>query len=61
MVFWRKDDVGRLEDALMKFEGRGKFERRRVDDQRNARLLSSRPKSGRKRHRQADEQQLDLL
>ena len=62
MVFWRKDDVGQLEDALMKFEGRGKFERSRVGAQRNADLMGSRPKSKRqKRRRCTDVQQLDLF
>lgn len=62
MVFWRKSDVSQLEDALMKFEGRGKFEQRRVGDRRNANLMNSRPKPKRhKRPRSLGEQQLDLF
>jgi hypothetical protein len=62
MVFWRKCDVSQLEDALMKFEGRGKFEQRRVGDRRNANLMSSRPKPRRyKRPRAPGGQQLDLF
>jgi hypothetical protein len=33
MIFWRKSDLDKLEDALMKFDGRTKFEERR--DHRN--------------------------
>jgi len=29
MVSWRKADLAKLEDALLQFEGRGKFERER--------------------------------
>lgn len=61
MVFWRKDDVGQLEDALLKFEGRGKFEQRREGERRNASLLRSRPKSRRQRRQDSNERQLDLL
>ena len=62
MVFWRKDDVSQLEDALMKFEGRGKFEQRRVSARKNATLMSSRPKSKRqKRLARPGKQQLDLF
>ena len=62
MVFWRKNDVGRLEDALMKFEGRGKFEEHRVRAQRNERLMKARPKpKRRKQPSPQDARQLDLL
>ncbi|MEP7210833.1 MAG: hypothetical protein ABI740_08350 [Alphaproteobacteria bacterium] len=62
MVFWRKDDLGQLEDALMKFEGRGKFEKRRVGARKNATLMNSRPKMKRqKRLQRSDEQQLDFF
>jgi predicted DNA-binding transcriptional regulator AlpA len=29
MVFWKKSDLGRLEDALLKFRGRNQFEKLR--------------------------------
>ena len=62
MIFWRKDDVDRLEDALLKFEGRGKFEQRRVGARRNASLISSRLKPKRqKRLLRSDGRQLDLF
>ncbi len=38
MVFWKKSDLDRLEDALMKFEGRCKFENRRQAQQKLDRL-----------------------
>lgn len=62
MIFWRKGDVGQLEDALLKFEGRGTFEKRRIGDRRNASLMSSRPKAKRqKRLPRSDRRQLDLF
>lgn len=62
MVFWRKDDVGRLEDALLKFEGRGKFEEHRTRTQRNQRLMQARPTPKRqKRDLRQDKGQLDLF
>jgi hypothetical protein len=62
MVFWRRDDVGQLEDALMKFEGRGKFEQRRTGMKRNASLIAARPKPKRQaRLARSDKRQLDLF
>jgi len=62
MIFWRKDDVGRLEDALLRFEGRGKFEKRRTGDRRNASLLNSRSKARRQKGLlPSDQRQLDLF
>jgi hypothetical protein len=62
MIFWRKGDVGRLEDALLRFEGRGKFEKRRKGDRRNASLMSSRPKVKRQKGLlPSDQAQLDLF
>ena len=62
MIFWRKDDVGRLEDALLRFEGRGEFEKRRTGDRRNASLLNSRSKARRQKGLlPSDQRQLDLF
>ncbi|PZO48610.1 MAG: hypothetical protein DCF16_16085 [Alphaproteobacteria bacterium] len=62
MVFWRKCDLGRLEDALMKFEGRSKFEERRFYSRRVAALASARPQPKRiKRVRRADRRQQKLF
>lgn len=62
MVFWRKDDVQQLEDALLKFEGRGKFEAERKRATRNERLVSQLPKLKRQRRvRQSDSRQLDFF
>src|SRR5689334_1656282 len=62
MIFWRKEDVPKLEDALMRFEGRCKLEQRRTGIKRNATLLASRPKLKRPGtfHR-PDERQQDLF
>jgi len=63
MVFWKKGDVQQLEDALMRFEGRGKFEADRVRSQRNAALTKTLPVS--KRHKRprgaSDQRQMDLF
>ena len=62
MVFWRKDDVDQLEDALLRFEGRGKFEEQRVRTRRNERLMRARPQPKRRKlgpHQ--DKRQLDLF
>jgi hypothetical protein len=62
MIFWRKGDVQQLEDSLLQFEGRGKFEERRVRARRLANVTRARPQSRRKKHsRRADERQLDLF
>lgn len=62
MVFWRKGDVDQLEDALLRFEGRGKFEEYRVRTRRNERLMRARPKPKyQKREPRPDERQLDLF
>lgn len=62
MVFWKKSDLGRLEDALMKFEGRSKFEERRFYSKRVAALAKARPQPKRiKRTRRTDGRQQNLL
>jgi hypothetical protein len=62
MVFWRKADLDQLEDALLKFEGRGQFEERRERSQRIAKLAKAQPQPKRvKRPRRADERQRDLF
>lgn len=42
-VFWKKADLERLEDALLKFKGRGVFERNREEERKLKRLKSSKP------------------
>ena len=62
MIFWRKVDVQQLEDALMKFEGRGKFESQRVHAKRQAameKVLANSKKPARRRKN--DERQLALF
>ena len=62
MVFWRKADLGKLEYALLQFEGRGKFERERERSKRIAVMTKARPQPKRiKRTRRPDERQRDLF
>lgn len=63
MIFWRKSDVQQLEDALMRFEGRGKFEDERARVKRNADLQSARAKvrSSPRSRPQVDGKQMDLF
>lgn len=63
MIFWRKDDVQQLEDALMKYEGRGRFEADRVRAKRTANLerALSKAKRSKRPQRKNDERQLSLL
>lgn len=62
MVFWRKADLGKLEDALLQFEGRGKFEQERVRSKRIAAMTKARSQPKRtKRTRRPDERQRDLF
>jgi hypothetical protein len=62
MVFWRKADLGKLEDALMQFQGRGKFEQEREHSKRIAVLAKARSQPKRiKRTRRPDERQRDLF
>jgi hypothetical protein len=62
MVFWRKADLSKLEDALMQFEGRGKFEQERVRSKRIAAMTKAHPQPKRiKRTRRPDERQRDLF
>jgi hypothetical protein len=62
MVFWKKADLGKLEDALLHFEGRGKFEQERERSKRVAVLAKARPQPKRiKRARRPDERQRDLF
>ena len=62
MVFWRKADLGKLEDALMQFQGRGKFEQEQQRTKRIAAMAKARPQPKRiKRARRPDERQRDLF
>jgi hypothetical protein len=62
MVFWRKADLGKLEDALMQFAGRGTFEQERERSKRIAVMTKARPQPKRiKRTRRPDERQRDLF
>jgi hypothetical protein len=62
MVFWRKADLSKLEDALMQFAGRGKFEQERQRSKRVAVLAKARSQPKRiKRARRPDERQRDLF
>ncbi|MDP3736447.1 MAG: hypothetical protein Q8R02_03600 [Hyphomonadaceae bacterium] len=63
MIFWRRDDVQQLEDALMKFEGRGKFEDSRTRTKRNAELekIQSTRRPLQRPQRRRDERQMDLF
>ena len=62
MVFWRKADLGKLEDALMQFQGRGKFEQERQRTKRIAAMAKARAQPKRiKRGRRPDERQRDLF
>ncbi len=61
-VFWRKADLGKLEDALLQFQGRGKFEQERERSKRIAVMTKARPQPKRiKRPRRPDERQRDLF
>ncbi len=42
-VFWRKADIDQLEDALLKFKGRGVFERNREAERKLKRLRATKP------------------
>ena len=42
-VFWRKADLDELEDALLKFKGRGVFERNREAERKLKRLRAAKP------------------
>ncbi len=42
-VFWRKADLDQLEDALLKFKGRGVFERNREAERKLKRLRAAKP------------------
>lgn len=62
MVFWKKADLGKLEDALLQFKGRGTFEQERQRTKRIAVLAKARPQPKRvKRTRRPDERQRDLF
>jgi hypothetical protein len=62
MVCWKKCDISKLEDALLKFEGRNKFEERRDRSKKIAALAKSHPQPKRmKRPRRPDERQQDLF
>lgn len=55
--------IQQLEEALLRFEGRGKFEEHRVRSKRNAELLKTLPKRRvhKRSHSRQDERQLDLF
>jgi hypothetical protein len=62
MVFWRRADLGKLEDALMQFQGRGKFEQERERSKRIAVMMKARSQSKPiKRVRRRDGRQRDLF
>lgn len=63
MIFWRKEDVQSLEDALMQFEGRGRFEADRARAKRAVAIerALSRVKRSKRTPRESDERQLHLL
>ncbi len=63
MIFWRKDEVQQLEDALMKFEGRGRFEADRSRAKRAVIIERelSKVKRPRRAQRKNDESQLHLF
>lgn len=42
MVCWRRRDLAKLEDALLRYDGRCKFEARRVHEKRVAALSKAR-------------------
>ncbi len=42
-VFWKKADLDQLEEALLKFKGRGVFERNREAERKLKRLRSAKP------------------
>lgn len=63
MVFWRKGDVQQLEDALLRFEGRGRFEADRVRAKRAAAFEKelAKVKRSKRPERKSDERQLHLF
>lgn len=62
MIFWRKCDLDKLEDVVLKFNGRTKFEERRDHTKRLAALTKAHPQSRRaKRSKRTDERQQDLF
>lgn len=63
MIFWRKSDVQQLEDALMKFEGRGRFEADRTRAKRTADMEKalSKVKRTKRQDRKKNERQLHLF
>ena len=46
-VFWRKADLDQLEEALLKFKGRGVFERNREAERKLKRLRAVKPATSR--------------
>ncbi|MGE0743567.1 MAG: hypothetical protein AB7O98_19710 [Hyphomonadaceae bacterium] len=45
-VFWKKADLDQLEEALLKFKGRGVFERNREAERKLKRLKAAKPTTG---------------
>ena len=63
MIFWRKAEVQQLEDALMKYEGRGRFEADRTRAKRAVIIERALSKVKRSKRTQSknDERQLPLF
>jgi hypothetical protein len=63
MIFWRKDELAQLEDALLKFEGRGRFEADRTRAKRVAEMEKTLAKAKRPKRLQRvdDMRQLALF
>ncbi len=55
MVFWRREDLSKLEDAIFRYRGRVVFERQRVAERKVAPLArTARPKRRRARKEAPD-------
>jgi predicted DNA-binding transcriptional regulator AlpA len=61
MVFWRKADLGRLEDALLQFRGRSEFEKQRKADKAAAARRRVRRALARRRPSPKQPAQVDLF
>lgn len=59
MVFWKKDDLPRLEEALLQFEGRKHFEKQRRHSKQLA--LRKRTLKPKRRARGHDQRQQELF
>ena len=62
LVYWRRADLSRLEDALMLYQGRVRFERVREVDRKVARLQkNAAPRKRRRTRREETAPQPDLF